>query len=287
MDRRQFLTHSGVGVAALAIGGAAGAAEEGLRERHQERDRRESQDSATDGHGVQRVWWSLETEQRVASLTFDDGPHHELTPRVLAMLGAHEVRGTFFMIGQNAAAHPKLVADVVAGGHEVANHTWSHGRVVEQDPATVHEEILRGARALRSITGRHTRWFRPPRGMVSGDVLSGASAAHNELVLWSMTRGGPSVKGSEAILSHMTTHLHPGAIVDLHDGTGVHPDDANLLQRRHEELAVLPRFLAQSIAAGYRFVTVAELLQQVAPVGPSTPAHADTRVVRSGSGPGG
>ncbi len=286
MDRRHFLTHSGVGVAAMAIGGAAGVTEVGIRERHSERDRREAEDYAGDSHGVQRIWWSLETGQRVAALTFDDGPHKDLTPRVLAMLAAHRARATFFMIGKNAEAHRALVADVVAGGHEVANHTWSHGRVVDQDRAALHDEILKGAHALRSITRQHTRWFRPPRGMVNGEVLSGASAARNEVVLWSMTRGGPNVQGREAVLSHLVTHLHPGAIVDLHDGTGVHPQDANLLARRHEELAVLPKFLAHSLTAGYRFVTVSELLRQVAPVAPSASTASATQVVRSRDTPG-
>lgn len=286
MDRRQFLTHAGVGVAAAVVGGTAGVTEAVSHERHRERDRREAEDYAGGGHGGQRIWWSLETNQRVAALTFDDGPHEHLTPHLLAALAAHNIHASFFMIGRNAAAHPTLVADVMAAGHEIGNHTWSHGRVVEQDRATVRDEIMRGAQALRSISGRPTRWFRPPRGMVSGDVLSAAAAARNELVLWSVTRGGPNVRGSAAILDHLVTHLHPGAIIDLHDGTGVRPADANLLRRRHEELAVLPRFLAQSIAAGYAFVTVSELLRQVAPAGPSRSPYPTTRIVRSRVKPG-
>lgn len=264
MDRRQFLTQSGIGVAALAAGGAAGAVvggtEADAQARPRERDRRERADYSGDGHGSQRVWWSLRTDQRVVALTFDDGPHAELTPRVLAVLAEHRVRATFFMIGENAIAHRSLVADVVGAGHEVANHTWSHGRVVEEDRASVHRDILRGAHAVHAASGRRTRWLRPPRGMVDGDVLSGAAAAGNELVLWSVTRGGPTVRGSAAVLRHLVGHLHPGAIIDLHDGTGTHPTDHDLIERRHEELAILPAFLTRSIAAGYRFLTVSELL---------------------------
>lgn len=260
MDRRQFLTRSGFGVAAVAVGGVAGGVRVGVEDRHRERNRREAEDYNGDRRGTQRVWWSLETDQRVAALTFDDGPHPDLTPRVLAVLAAHHVHATFFMIGQNAVAHRALAADVVAGGHEVANHTWSHGRVVDQDRATVRREILRGASSLRSVTGQEPKWFRPPRGMVNGDVLSGTAVARSELVLWSMTRGGASVQGSAAVLAHLIKNVHPGAIVDLHDGTGINQKDAKLLGRRREELAILPTFIARTMAAGYRFVTVSELL---------------------------
>ncbi len=262
MDRRQFLTRSGAGVAAVAAGGAMGGVGAGMWEQRQERDRREAQDYAGDGHGAQRVWWSLDTDEQVAALTFDDGPHPELTQRVLAVLAGQHVPATFFMIGQNAVEHPGLAAEVVAAGHEIGNHSWSHGRVVDQDRVTLRDEIRRGAQSLGAVTGRRTKWFRPPRGMVSGDVLFEAAVARHAVVLWSMTRGGPSVRGSAAILAHLVQRLHPGAIVDLHDGTGSHQDDAKLLRRRHEELAMLPDFLTRSLAAGYRFVTLSELLHR-------------------------
>ena len=276
MDRRQFLTRSGFGVAAVAVGGVAAGAGVNAQDLHRERIRRETEDYSGDGHGSQRIWWSVDTNRRVAALTFDDGPHLGLTDRVLAMLAAHDVHATFFMIGRNAVAQQSLVADVVAGGHEIANHTWSHGRLVEQDRATVRHEILRGARAIRSLTGQDPRWFRPPRGMVDGDVLSGAAAARSELVLWSVSRGGPNVRGSAAVLAHLTRQLHPGAIIGLHDGTGINPNDADRLARRHEELAILPTFLTRAIDAGYRFDTVSELIAAEADTGTASASREST-----------
>ena len=264
MDRREFLTRSGIGVAAAASTGAASGAGVGLWEHHQERQRREAKDYAGEGRGGQRVWWSVDTAERVAALTFDDGPHHELTPRVLKMLARHDLRATFFMIGRHAADRRGLVREVMAAGHEIANHTWSHGRVVEQNRATLRDEIQRGAEALRTITGHPTKWFRPPRGMVTGDMLAAAATQGHEIVLWSVSRGGPAVETPAAVLAHLTNHLHPGAIIDLHDGTGINTTDAKLLQRRHVELEVLPSFLTRAVAEGYRFVTVSGLLAPTA-----------------------
>lgn len=276
MDRRQFLARSGFGVAAVAVGGVAAGAGVDAQDRHRARIRCEAQDYSGDGLGAQRIWWSLDTDRRVAALTFDDGPQVGLTARVLATLASHNVHATFFMIGCNAMAHRSLVADVVAGGHEIANHTWSHGRLVEQDRVAVRNEILRGARAIRSLTGQDAMWFRPPRGMVDGDVLSGAAVARSEVVLWSVSRGGPSVRGSAAVLAHLTRELHPGAIIDLHDGTGINPSDADRLARRHEELAILPTFLTRAIAAGYRFDTVSDLIAAEADIGTAPANHEST-----------
>lgn len=63
---------------------------------------------------------------KVVALTFDDGPHGTLTPRVLDILRDNNVKGTFFMQGCNVKAHPQVVRRMVNEGHEVGNHTWNH-----------------------------------------------------------------------------------------------------------------------------------------------------------------
>lgn len=260
MNRRRFLTRTGAGAAALAVGGVAGAtAVHGLDGRNG-LARSEAQDYAGTDHGNERVWWSVATTDKVIGLTFDDGPHPELTPKVLKILADRRLHATFFMIGLNAIDHQQIASAVVSAGHEVANHTLSHGRLVEQEAHTVRREIAEGARSLHRVTGVETRWFRPPRGMISGDVLRGAKAIHQDVVLWSVTRGPSADSDTRGVGRHLVARLHPGAIVDLHDGTGRNPHDGRLLTRRRAELAALPGFLDQAIAAGYRFLTVSQLL---------------------------
>ena len=272
MDRRQFLTRSGGGAAALAVGGVLGVSATSTWDRSHERTRREVQDYASNGRGAQRVWWSLETTEPVVAITFDDGPHPELTPRVLAVLADRSITATFFMIGRHVHDHPGLARRVLAAGHEVANHSWSHRRVVDEDGGELKAEIVDGALALEHLTGARPRWFRPPRGMVTGELLMAAADVGEEVVLWSVTRGGPEVSDAQAVLHHLTSHLHPGAIIDLHDGTGIDPGEPQLLRRRHQELEVLPAFLDHAVAHHYRFVTVSELL---AGAGGPPPARTD------------
>lgn len=68
----------------------------------------------------------VDTQQRVAALTFDDGPHPIYTPRMLAVLNKHRTRATFFMVGAAAEKYPYLVRSVVERGHAIGNHTWDH-----------------------------------------------------------------------------------------------------------------------------------------------------------------
>jgi hypothetical protein len=77
------------------------------------------------------------------AMTFDDGPHPLLTPRLLDMLKARGIRATFFLIGQNAAEYPDIVRRIAAEGHEIGNHTWNHPQLTKLNPAALREEIDR------------------------------------------------------------------------------------------------------------------------------------------------
>jgi peptidoglycan-N-acetylglucosamine deacetylase len=75
-------------------------------------------------------------------MTFDDGPHPVLTPRLLDMLKARGIKATFFLIGQNAE-YPDIVRRIAAEGHEIGNHTWNHPQLTKLSPAALREEIDR------------------------------------------------------------------------------------------------------------------------------------------------
>src|SRR6516164_9122938 len=60
------------------------------------------------------------------AMTFDDGPSVTLTPKLLDLLAAHHIKATFFVIGENVAEHPEIVARAAREGHEIGNHSWSH-----------------------------------------------------------------------------------------------------------------------------------------------------------------
>ena len=101
---------------------------------------------------------------KYVALTFDDGPHAAYTPKALNILKRHGAKGTFFMLGQNAARNRSLVARVAAEGHELGVHTWSHIKMNSSARAKVDSEISRTQNLLGAISGVYPRVMRPPYG---------------------------------------------------------------------------------------------------------------------------
>ena len=173
VDRRQFLGRTTVSLAGLAAGGIAmGAGELG-------RATRERDDTALPGGpgrelGCRQLIWSVPTAEPLAALTFDDGPDPELTPRILAVLARYDVRATFNVMGYNAVRHCDLIRALVDGGHELGNHTWSHQDLAFQSPTATGRQLDRGLAAIERTAGVRPRFFRPPRGELTGAAVQAA-----------------------------------------------------------------------------------------------------------------
>jgi peptidoglycan/xylan/chitin deacetylase (PgdA/CDA1 family) len=98
------------------------------------------------------------------ALTFDDGPNPAWTPKLLDILAGHHVHATFFLVGKFAQAEPELVRTIVAAGHVIGNHTWSHPNLAWTATGKVREELKSTSDLLQQITGKPVRFFRPPFG---------------------------------------------------------------------------------------------------------------------------
>jgi len=98
------------------------------------------------------------------ALTFDDGPHAVLTPLVLDTLKQYGVRATFFVIGKNAAANPDLVRRIVAEGHSVGTHSWSHPYLTSLGDEQARTEVVRAQDTVQSIDSGGLPFFRLPYG---------------------------------------------------------------------------------------------------------------------------
>src|SRR5215475_8107962 len=120
MNRRSLLVG---GVATLGLVVAGSGTEERVVDALEQRPRSAQPTTATTASIGAEVTWRVDTPANVLALTFDDGPDPRWTPRVLEMLAAHRVRATFFMVAKRAERHPDLVRQVMAGGHEIGNHT--------------------------------------------------------------------------------------------------------------------------------------------------------------------
>jgi peptidoglycan/xylan/chitin deacetylase (PgdA/CDA1 family) len=285
MDRRSFLTHGVAGLAAAGVGAGGGSVLRGVEERRA----KEATEKDGRGHGETRVVYSVSTKGRVLALTFDDGPHPRLTPPLLDLLEKRHLKATFFMVGEAAQRHPDIVKRIVAAGHEVANHSWSHPHLADLKADGTREQVVRGSAALTAQIGKRPRWFRPPRGVLTGPVIHAATAVHQDIAMWSASFPAHAPLDSpKAVADKLMSEIQPGAIIDLHDGTNGRDDDTQFENLWSRELAQLPAFFDAAEAAGYRFLTLSELdALGDRPGGSRLPARTDATSTGLPSEPGG
>jgi peptidoglycan/xylan/chitin deacetylase (PgdA/CDA1 family) len=187
--------------------------------------------------------------KRIA-VTFDDGPS-AYTPSFLKMLKKLNMHATFFMIGQQVAGHGPLLKQMLADGHELANHSWNHANLGGGGPSA-GAQITNTNAAIERASGFKPCLFRPPGGSTGADLVARAHAAGDTTVLWSVDPDDWKTPGTPAIVSRVLEQTKPGAIILDHDGGG----------NRSQTLAAVPQYIKVLKKRGYKFVTVSELLHQ-------------------------
>ncbi len=247
-------TASAVAVAAATTGAGASALAAARSPRHDP----EEKHFAGMGGGSAEVVWSFATGRRAVALTFDDGPHPELTPRVAEVLAAHGAKATFFLLGRSAEAQPDLARRLVDEGHEIGNHTWSHLSLAHAPGTECRAEVVAGSAAIERTTGTAPRWFRPPRGMVNGAVVRAAADCGQHVAMWSAKPPSSGLEDPDPVAAALADAAEPGAIYLFHDGTsGRH--DVELERRRRREVPVLDRLLDRLVRDGWDLLTLSEL----------------------------
>ncbi|WP_437565516.1 polysaccharide deacetylase family protein [Sorangium sp. So ce542] len=156
------------------------------------------------------------------ALTFDDGPHPEHTPRLLDRLAEHRVLATFFVLGAMARSHPDLVRRIVAGGHEIGNHTYTHVSLEHASPQLLRAEVGTTRALLEDLTGNPCPLFRPPWGKVSARALLQLWSEEHTVVLWNADPRDYAMKSSEAAVAWCARYRpRSGDIILLHDTSTV------------------------------------------------------------------
>ncbi|HEY0835382.1 MAG TPA: polysaccharide deacetylase family protein [Azospirillum sp.] len=182
--------------------------------------------------------------ENIAALTFDDGPDPTNDPEILRILAEHGAVATFFVVGRNAAKHPRLLREIAARGNEVGNHTFDHLRLITRTPDQ-QDETLRRTNALLSAAGVAPRWFRPPFGSYDEHTLSIARANGLETILWTIDSKDYRDLPAAVIEDRMMRDLGPGSVVLMHSN-------------HRNTVEALPNILARAKLAGVRFVTLSE-----------------------------
>jgi peptidoglycan/xylan/chitin deacetylase (PgdA/CDA1 family) len=203
----------------------------------------------------------VRTEERVVSLTFDDGPDPEFTPRVLDALATHGARATFFVMVEQAEKHPALVTRALAEGHEIALHGIDHTRLSGLPLRQAISQIRDGKQRLEQIAGRPMTLFRPTYGAQTVQQYLATRALGLEVVVWSAWARDWDGIDAQEVAGRAIGALHHGGFLLLHDfsGDGVgtrDPETGAGLDRA----AVTELLLAGMAERGYVSQTVSQLL---------------------------
>src|SRR5438093_4635736 len=196
---------------------------------------------------------SVHVDGPYIAMTFDDGPSATLTPKLLDLLAAHNIKATILVIGENVAEHSEIVARAAGEGHEIANHSWSHPNLGKMSGDSVRSQLQRTDDAIQNATGKRPTLMRPPYGSITAREKRWI---HDEfgyqIILWDVDPYDWKRPGPAVVRNRILKETQPGSIVLCHD---IHPGTIEAMPSTFDALD----------AKGFRFVTVSELIHMATP----------------------
>lgn len=189
-------------------------------------------------------------------MTFDDGPHPKLTPKLLDMLKERNIKATFFVIGKCVAEYPDIAKRIVDEGHEIANHSWNHPQLTKLSPSAFDAEISQTTDAIQKATGVRPVTMRPPYGAINPTLTKRLNDEYGLcVILWSVDPQDWKIRKSDHVSGHIIKNATPGAIILAHD---IHASTID----------AMPATLDALQSKGYKFATVSELIAMDRPAAP-------------------
>ncbi|MFK7926018.1 MAG: polysaccharide deacetylase family protein [Bacteroidia bacterium] len=193
--------------------------------------------------------YQLDTNEKVVALTFDDGPNAARTPPLLDLLAKHEVKATFFMLGQQIEREPAIAKSVFEAGHLIGNHTYDHPAMIFKSASFMRAQIERTDSLIQTFGQAETPYFRPPystKYVVLPWVLS-----RMDKILVTGTYDPPSEYRSpypaQQVANEVLANIQNGSIIYLHDGKN---SDVEAFLQSVELIIVALK------AQGFRFVKI-------------------------------
>ena len=209
--------------------------------------------------GPQITFNSVYVEAPYIAITFDDGPHGTLTPKLLDMLATRKLKATFFVVGECVAEFPEIVKRAAREGHEIANHSWSHPDLRKMSDEAVRAQLQRTDDAIKAATGVRPTLMRPPYGSITPRQKSWI---HDTLgyktIIWDVDPFDWKRPGPGVVRDRIVNQSKPGSIILAHD---IHA----------ATVEAMPATLDQLQAKGFKFATVSELLAMARPAPPKPP----------------
>jgi peptidoglycan-N-acetylglucosamine deacetylase len=164
-----------------------------------------------------RVLCSAGTDEKKIALTFDDGPDKTFTPAIMDVLNKHDIKAVFFVIGQKAEENPDLIRSIVAGGHVVGSHSYSHHFFFDLfGSQKMVEELQKTESVLGQIVNRKIRLFRPPYGVTNPPLARALKNMKYDIIGWSL-KSKDTVLRDGPLFDRLIKRVKPGDIILFHD----------------------------------------------------------------------
>ncbi|WP_252735737.1 polysaccharide deacetylase family protein [Zobellia sp. B3R18] len=152
------------------------------------------------------------------SITFDDGPNREFTPKVLDLLEKYNAKATFFCIGEQVEKHPEILKKIIAQGHTIGNHTYSHANTFGFFSLDkVMNELTRTKKAVHTLTGKEMTLYRPAFGVTNPQIAKAVNQLNIQAIGWNVRSLDTTSRSEKTILERITKKVSKGDIILLHD----------------------------------------------------------------------
>lgn len=158
-----------------------------------------------------QLTWKIPNSSNKVYLTFDDGPTPEVTDWTLELLKEHQIKATFFCLGENVEKHPQIYQRIIDNGHAIGNHSYSHPSGWKTNNNDYFEDIDKAKHLIKS------NLFRPPYGRITKSQAKHLNEKY-KIVMWSVISGDYDVKTSpEKCLDNVISNTESGSIIVFHD----------------------------------------------------------------------
>lgn len=199
-----------------------------------------------------RILYNGNVYLREIALTFDDGPDPYYTPQILDVLDQYRIKATFFCVGRQAEAYPRIVRQECEAGHVVGNHSWAHPDLGLLAAADILSELKHTSKTIQEVTGIQPIFFRPPYGSLSIHVLTQACHLGVTTVMWNAGEEARdwSNPGVNFVIRRTLELVRNGSIILMHDCGG----------DRSQTVAALPIIIQKLQDQGFKFVTIQQMV---------------------------
>jgi len=195
------------------------------------------------------AYCSADTTDKIIALSFDDGPHPEYTPQVLALLAKYEATATFFVIGKHIHGNESLLEQIITEGHSIGNHSYSHSFFIDfKNVQGFKNELNQTSDLVFNVIGKRMTLFRPPYGVTTPNLAKAAKLLDYRIIGWNIRSLDTTKDSVEVITQRVQSQIKSGAIILLHDTS-------------HKTIQVLERTLNFAQQQGYKMVGIDNMLE--------------------------